>query len=82
MLEDLSTSPYAVLGDYAYHQACLRFEPCLETRRLVPTPCSRTMPTIEHVYVPNRAQGLIGHSLCCARELLRSLSNHILGTTR
>jgi len=115
-LGDLSTIPYAVLGDCSDHRACLRSQPRSGTCRLVsmlcsktanhqtrlrsqprletcppvPTPCSRTVPTTEHVYFPNharglvdqslyRARGFINHSMRCARDLLRLLSNHSLG---
>ena len=124
-LGDSLTIPYAVLGDCSDHRA--RFQPLSGTCPLVSTLCSKTVPTTEHVYVPNHAQGLvyqslrrarglcrppsmftfptilgdcrsvsmpcswtvlttdrarrlINHSLRCARDLLRSLSDHSLGT--
>jgi len=79
-LGELSTSPYAVLGDYANHRARLRFQPCSETGRPVSMPCSGTVLTTEHDYILNRAQGHINHFLRCARNLLRLLSDHSLGT--
>jgi len=78
-LGDLSTSPYVVLGDCADHRACLRFQPCSRTGRPVSMPCSGTVLTTEHDYIPNRARRLINHSLRCAQDLLRLLSNHSLG---
>ena len=68
-LGDLSTSLYAVLEDCANHRARLRFQPCSETCPPVPTPCSGTVPTTEHVYVLNHARGLADQSLCRARGL-------------
>ena len=49
-----------------------------------------TVPTTEHVYIPNHAQGLVDQSLCCARGLvnhflrcaqglLRSITDHSSG---
>jgi len=78
-LGDLSTSPYAVLGDCADHRARLRSQPCSGTGRPVSMPCSETMLTTEHDYIPNRAWRLINHSPRCARDLLRLLSDHSLG---
>ena len=68
-LGDLSTGPYAVLGDCADHRARLRSQPRLGTCLPVSTPCSGTVPTTEHVYVPNHARGLADQSLCRARGL-------------
>ena len=79
-LGDLSTSLYAVLEDYAHHQACLHFQPRSGTCPPVSTPCSGTVATTEHVYILNHARGLINHSLHCAQGLLRSLFDHSLGT--
>jgi len=79
-LRDLTTKLYTVLDDCAGQQACLCSQPCSRTRRPIPTPCSQSVPTIEHIYVPNRAWGLVDDSLHRARRLLRSLSDHSLGT--
>ena len=79
-LGDLSTTLYTVLEDCADHRAHLRFQPRSGTCPPVPTPCSGTVPTTEHVYILNSARGLVNHSLYCARGLLWSLSNHSLGT--
>jgi len=73
-LGDLSTSLYAVLGDCADHRARLRSQPCSETGQSVSMPCSETVLTT------NRVCRLMNHSLRCARDLLRSLSDHSLGT--
>jgi len=80
MLGDLSTSPYVVLEDCADHRECLRSQPCSGTGRPVSMPCSGTVLTTEHDYILNRARGLINHSLRCARDLLRLLSDHSMGT--
>jgi len=80
MLRDLSTSLYVVLEDCADHRAHLHSQPCSRTCRPVPTLCSRAVPTTKHVYISNHARGLINHSLCYARGLLRLLSDHNLGT--
>ena len=79
-LGELSTSLYAVLEDYADHLACLRSQPHSGTCPPVSTPCSGTVPTTEHVYISDRARGLVNNSLRCARGLLRSLSDHSLKT--
>ena len=79
-LRELSTSLYAVLEDCADHRARLHSQPRSGTCLPVPTPYLRTVPTTEHVYILNRARGLVNHSLRCARGLLRSLSDHSLGT--
>jgi len=60
-LGDLSTIPYAVLGDCSDHRACLRSQPRSGTCRLVSMLCSKTVLTTEHVYVPNHARGLVYH---------------------
>jgi len=80
MLGDLSTSAYAVLEDCADHRARLRSQPCSRTGRPVSMSCSGTVLTTEHDYIPNHARGLINHSLHCARDLLRLLSDHSIGT--
>ena len=64
----------------ADHQARLHSHPRSGTCPPVPTSCSGTIPTTEHVYIPNHAWGLVNHSLRCSRGLLRSLSDHSLGT--
>jgi len=79
-LGDLSTSLYVVFEECTDHRACLRFQPRSGTCPPVPTPCSGTVPTIEHVYILKHAWGLINHSLPCARGLFQSLSDHSLGT--
>jgi len=68
-LGDLSTSLYAVLEDYANHQARLCSQQRSGTCPPVPTPYSGTVPTTEHVYVPNHPRGLVVQSLCHARGL-------------
>jgi len=78
-LWDLSTTPYAALGDCANHRAHLRSQPCSGTGRPVSMPCSGTVLTTEHDYIPNCARELINHSLRCTRDVLRLLSNHSLG---
>ena len=40
ILGDLSTSPYAVLGDCTDHRARLHSQPCSETRQSLPSRCS------------------------------------------
>ena len=77
---DLSTSLYAVLEDCADHRACLLFQPRSGTCPPVSTPCSETVSTTEHVYIPNHARRLINHFLRCARDLRRLLFDHSLGT--
>ena len=86
-LGDLSTSLYAVLEDCTDHRTRLRSQPrsgtCLpvHTRSQprsgtclpVHTPCSGTVTTTEHVYVPNHARGLVDQSLCRARRLINHL---------
>ena len=39
-LGDLSTGPYAVLGNYTDHRACLHSQPCSGTRQSLPSLCS------------------------------------------
>jgi len=56
-LGDLSTSLYAVLEDCADHRARLRSQPRSGTCPPVSTPCSRTVPTTEHVTFPT----MFGH---------------------
>ena len=68
-LGDMSTSLYAVLEDCADHRIRLRSQPCSGTCPPVSTPCSGTVSTTEHVYVPKHAQGLVDQSLCRARGL-------------
>ena len=80
MLGDMSTSLYTMLEDCADHRARLRLQPRSGTCPPVPLPCSGTVPTTEHVYILNRARGLVNHSLHCAGGMLRSLSDHSLGT--
>jgi len=50
------------------------------TGRPVPMLSLTVVTIIEHVYIPNHSRGLINHSLCCAQDLLRLLSDHSLGT--
>jgi len=68
-LGDISTSLYTGLKDCADHRAYLRSQPCSGTCPSVPTPCSETVSTTEHVYVPNHARGLVDQFLCRARGL-------------
>jgi len=70
-LEDLSTIPYAVLGDCSDQRARLRSQPRSGICRLVSTLCSKTVPTTEHVYVSNHARRLVHQSLRRARGLCR-----------
>jgi len=79
-LGDLSISLYTVLKDCADHRARLYSQPRSKTYTPVPTSCLGTVPTTKHVYIPNRARGLINHSLRCARDLLQLFSDHSLGT--
>jgi len=68
-LGDLSTSLYVVLKDCADHRSRLRSQPRSGTCLPVSTPCSGTVLTTEHVYVPNHAPALVDQSLCRARGL-------------
>jgi len=67
-----------MLGDCADHRTRLRSQLCSGTSRPVFMPCSGTVLTTEHDYILNHARRLINHSLRCARDLLRLLSDHSL----
>jgi len=79
-LGDSSTIPYAVLGDCFDHRARLRSQPRSGTCRLVSMLCSKTVPTTEHVYVPNHARGLVHQSIRRARGLCRPPSTFTFPT--
>jgi hypothetical protein len=81
-LGDSSTIPYAVPGDCSDHRARLRSQPRSGTCRLLSMLCSKTVPTTEHVYVPNHARGLVHRSLRRARGLCRPPSTIRSGTGR
>ena len=74
------TISYAVLGDCSDQRARLRSQPHSGTCRLVSTLCSKTVPTTEHVYVPNHPRGLVDQSLCRARGLCRPPSTFTFPT--
>jgi hypothetical protein len=69
-----------VLGDCSDHRACLRFQPRLGTCRQVSTLCSRTVSTIEHVFISNHTWGLVDQSLRRAQGLCRPPSTFTFPT--